>query len=96
MGSTYAEGVRLDYVRRCKCGRRPEIGTCYKGSDPGDGPFIIDCFCGRDPKKPTPDDKYGIVLPSFMSRSWSKTRVVKNWNAMIARQTLQPKDTPDV
>lgn len=88
MGETRVNGVRLDYVRKCRCGRRPNIRTGYEGFDDGTGPFIITCECGqsKDPK----DHPYGIILPRVMSRSWSKTRVVRNWNEIQRRPS--PKD----
>jgi hypothetical protein len=76
MANTLAEGIRLDYVRKCYCGRRPQISTCYEGFEPGMGPFLISCGHGSTLTHKIP--------PGFIaSRSWSKTRVVRNWNQLI-------------
>ncbi|EPX83873.1 hypothetical protein [Salipiger mucosus] len=76
------DGIRMDHVRRCICGRRPEIATCYHGMDPGDGPFIIKCYCGRDPDQEDEDGR--SPLPTFV-RSWSKTRAVRAWRSLQRR-----------
>ena len=83
MASTIVDGIRLAYVRRCRCGRRPEITTCYQGFTPGDGPFVIRCFCDipLDAK-----DEHGFRPHPRFCRSWSKSRVVKLWTAMNAEQ----------
>lgn len=82
MASTIIDGVRLDHVRRCNCGRKPEISTSYKGFEPGMGPFFIQCYCD------TPEDavnEHGFrPFPNFC-RSWSKTRVVRNWNHLMRK-----------
>lgn len=75
MSSIIVDGVRLDYVRKCHCGLRPEIVTAYQGMTPGDGPFIISCVHGK------------TIDYVTMSRSWTKTRAVENWNSMV-------KETP--
>ena len=80
MSATVIDGVRMDYVRKCWCGRRPEIATCYQGMKPGMGPFIISCYCD------TPEDakdEWGFRPGLSFARSWSKTRVVRNWNTMV-------------
>lgn len=82
------DGVRLGHVRRCGCGRDPEISTAYLGQEPGFGPFVLKCYCGRDPNTPTPADAHGIVLPTIMARSWVKSRGVAIWNR-IARQEAE-------
>lgn len=73
------DGVRMDHVRRCSCGRKPEISTGYEGLgvEPGYGPFIIKCYHGREGE----EGEHGPVLPRFC-RSWSKTRAVKLWRTM--------------
>lgn len=76
---TVVDGVRLGHVRRCACGRAPDIATTYVGFEPGTGPFIITCYCGA------PEDavnEHGF-RPHHLSRSWSKTRAVRNWNQMV-------------
>jgi len=65
--------VKMPWVRRCHCGRRPDISTGYTGYDVGTGPFLIRCNCGRG------DDWQKCTF----SRSWTKTRAVRNWNRMI-------------
>jgi len=86
------EGVRLGHVRRCACGRDPEIWTGYPGFEPGFGPFVLKCYCGRDPAVPTPSDAHGIVLPSLMARSWSKTRGVRIWNRIARERAAAARD----
>jgi hypothetical protein len=91
MASTYVDGVRLDYVRRCRCGRKPEIATCYRGDDPGEGPFIISCFCGRpeDVK-----DEHGLLPCPRFCRSWTKSRAVALWRGMnVAQDTTSALTT---
>ena len=77
----------MDHVRKCACGRRPQISTRYEGIglEPGSGPFIIKCYCGREGE----EGEHGPVLPRFC-RSWSKTRAVRLWSRMN-----RPAQKPD-
>ena len=78
------DGVRMDHVRRCSCGRVPVVSTAYPGWEAGEGPFVIKCYCDRDPDEMEAD---GLPpLPVFFSRSWSKTRAVRNWSALHKRE----------
>jgi hypothetical protein len=63
----------MDRVRRCFCGRKPDVATCYDDGKPGWGPFFITCNHG----------KFDVQI---MTRSWSKTRVVRNWNRMVREE----------
>jgi len=85
-GTITGDGVRMDHVRACSCGRRPRIVTTCAGQEPGFGPFIISCHCDKDPEG---ED----TIPHFV-RSWSKTRAARLWNGMvrdrIARQAVAP------
>ena len=65
------DGVRMDRPRACWCGRRPTVSTGYDGFK-GSGPFLVMCEHGR-----ARTDHY------VLSRSWYKSRAVKNWNALI-------------
>lgn len=85
MGSIYVNGTRMDHVRRCSCGRKPEVSTGYKGFDDGTGPFLIICDHGV----PLEDQPEGRMNFS-MSRSWYKTRAAANWNSM-----MRPKEATD-
>jgi len=87
------DGVRLGHVRRCACGRDPEISTAYPGQESGFGPFVLKCYCGRDPDTPTPADTHGIVLPTIFVRSWVKSRGVTLWNR-VARERVGRSDQP--
>ncbi len=78
MGSVMVNGVRMDHVRRCHCGRKPTIRTGYEGFDDGTGPFIILCDHGI-PLADQPTDCLHLTL----SRSWTKTRATTNWNRLI-------------
>lgn len=80
-------GVRMDHVRSCHCGRRPEIMTGYKGFDDGTGPFVISCMHGRgDIMEQYEKTRRGELDGEryVISRSWYKTRAVRNWRALIA------------
>jgi hypothetical protein len=79
------DGIRMDHICRCSlCGRPPEVSTAYKGFEPGMGPFIIKCYCGRDPDDL---DENGLqIMPSLLFRSWSKTRAVKGWRKINKRE----------
>ena len=87
MASIKVNGVRINWVRKCKCGRKPEIATGYIGYDDGSGPFFIKCHHGIDDKEfKQKMDSYvntGKNCPNYaFVRSWSKTRAVKIWNEM--------------
>ncbi|WP_446325496.1 hypothetical protein [Blastomonas sp. CACIA14H2] len=73
-----ASGYRFDHVRRCHCGRKPQVSTGYEGVDDGTGPFIVSCTHGV----PLEDQPEGALNLTF-ARSWSKTRAARNWNALI-------------
>ena len=91
MSSTMVDGVRLDYVRRCKCGRQPVILTTYEGLEPGWGPFIIKCYCD------TPEDavnEHGFRPHPRFCRSWSKTRAVRIWRDMNRLADANPAKAP--
>ena len=72
--------VRLDYVRTCRCGKRPLITTGYAQFDDGNGPFFIQCDHEDKTKHP-----FDVKVAIFV-RSWSKTRVVRLWNQMVRNQ----------
>lgn len=79
MASVFVDGVRMDWFRTCStCGRKPVVRTGYEGFS-GDGPFLLVCDHG-EPRR----EEYvpGEPLRFVMSRSWSKTRAVANWNRM--------------
>lgn len=76
------DGIRMDHIARCICGRRPVVMTCYKGGTPGEGPFIIRCHCGHSEDDIDPRNK----LPRLrFCRSWYKTRAVQRWRGMNKR-----------
>lgn len=84
MASMMVGGVRMDWVRRCYCGRKPKITTHYVGTfatEPGFGPFSIRCSHGKFNK----DGKMDIDNMVFC-RSWSKTRVVQIWRALMKQK----------
>jgi hypothetical protein len=85
MSTMVVDGVRMDYIRKCWCGRRPKVATAYEGFEPGMGPFIISCYCDtpKDAK-----DVWGFRPGLSFVRSWSKTRAVRNWNAMVRDRSL--------
>lgn len=85
------DGVRMDHVRRCACGRKPEISTGYVGLgiEAGYGPFIIKCYCGREGEQ----GEHGDAVPRFC-RSWSKTRAVKLWSRMNRPQPAPAVTAP--
>jgi hypothetical protein len=94
--------VRMDHVRRCHCGRRPEISTGYQGFEDGFGPFVISCMHGLG----SPVEQYEKVRRGeldaeryVLSRSWSKTRAVANWRRLMAShcrsQPTQPLLAPE-
>lgn len=85
MASMIVDGVRMDWVRRCYCGRRPEISTSYEGFDPGFGPFLIKCSHGKSVPEENTWTEYSTVGLMALSRSWSKTRVVENWKELMRR-----------
>lgn len=78
MASIYVNGTRMDHVRQCHCGRKPEVTTGYVGFDDGTGPFIISCDHGT-PLNEQPEGRLHLA----MSRSWAKTRATRNWNRMM-------------
>ena len=87
MASITVNGVRMNWVKKCKCGRKPEIATGYIEYDNGTGPFFIECRHGMDKKEfDRKMDSYvntGKGAPEYsFVRSWSKTRAVKIWNNM--------------
>lgn len=84
MASIYVGETRLDHVRRCTCGRKPEVRTGYAGFDDGDGPFVISCDHGVPI-----ESQAGGWLNFSMSRSWFKTSACRNWNRMM-REARSP------
>ena len=86
MASIVIDGVRMDWPRRCKtCGRKPEVSTGYKDFEPGFGPFVIKCMHGlggiMEQYEKVQRGEFDRERWQF-ARSWSKTRAVRNWNAM--------------
>lgn len=82
---TTESGYRFDHVRRCHCGRKPEVSTGYVGFDDGDGPFLVFCDHGV-PMDQQPEGQRKYV----MSRSWYKTRAARNWNLMMRKHAEEP------
>lgn len=80
-------GVRMDDVRHCHCGRRPGIMTGCKGFDHGTGPFVISCMHWRgDIVEQYEKTRRGELNGEryVISRSSYETRAVRNWRALIA------------
>jgi hypothetical protein len=90
MASIRVDGIRMDWVRCCHCGRVPLISTCYKGMEPGMGPYAILCDHGNPPEERQKWLDGERPIPFSFARSWSKTRVVANWNRMMREPAPRP------